>query len=121
MAMIDWSEPIFHDNSVTPMNIIRKPDLIELPNGIEDIGGSNKEGIGMGLFPIGETVIVTYTATDESGNNSTCKLDITVQGIRHINNDSCSYISKINQKIYYDIIVNIFILRALLPITVGSN
>ena len=77
--MIDWSEPIFHDNSVTPLKIERQPDRL---NGIQDIVGNNKEGIGMGLFPIGETVAVTYTATDESGNNSTCKLDITVQGIR---------------------------------------
>ena len=38
------------------------------------------DGTGMGMFPIGETTTITYTASDESGNNSTCKLDITVQG-----------------------------------------
>lgn len=81
--MIDWSEPIFHDNSMTPLTIIRQPDRIEMPNGSEHVPGSNNEGIGMGLFPIGETVAVTYIAIDESGNNSTCKLEITVQGIRH--------------------------------------
>ena len=80
--MIDWSEPIFHDNSVTPLTIIRQPERIELPNGSESVRGSNNEGIGMGLFPIGETATVTYTAIDESGNNSTCKLEITVQGTR---------------------------------------
>ena len=78
--MIDWSEPIFHDNSVTPLKIDRQPDRL---NGIQNIVGNNKEGIGMGFFPIGETVAGTYTAIDESGNNSTCKLDITVQGTRH--------------------------------------
>ena len=80
--MIDWSEPIFHDNSVTPLTIIRQPERIELPNGSESVRGSNNEGIGMGLFTIGETSSVTYTAIDESGNNSTCKLEITVQGTR---------------------------------------
>ena len=80
MAMIDWSEPIFHDNSVTPLNIIRQPDRIGLPNGNQNVRGNDNEGIGMGLFPIGETVTVTYTAIDYSGNNSTCKLDISVQG-----------------------------------------
>ena len=38
------------------------------------------QGIGMGLFPIGISTIVKYTATDASGNNATCNLDITVQG-----------------------------------------
>ena len=80
MAMIDWSEPIFHDNSVTPLNISRTSDRMELPNMNENISRNTYEGIGMGLFRIGETVTVTYTAIDASGNNSTCKLDITVQG-----------------------------------------
>ena len=79
--MIDWSEPIFHDNSVTPLTIVRTPDKIELPNVNENHTGNVNEGIGMGMFPIGETVIVSYTAIDATGNNSTCKLDITVQGI----------------------------------------
>ena len=80
MAMIDWSEPIFHDNSVTPLTISRTPDRMELPDNNETSSGISSEGIGMGLFPIGETVSVAYTAIDASGNNSTCKLEITVQG-----------------------------------------
>ena len=81
MALIDWSEPIFHDNSVTPLTIIRTPDRIGLSNKNEGIPDVDYEGIGMGLFRIGETVAVTYTAIDASGNNSTCNLDITVQGM----------------------------------------
>ena len=80
MAMIDWSEPIFHDNSVTPLTIARTPDRMELPDNNETNSGISNEGIGMGLFPIGETVSVAYTAIDASGNNATCKLEITVQG-----------------------------------------
>ena len=82
--MIDWSEPIFHDNSVTPLTILRTPDRMELPSVNENISQNNYEGIGMGVFRIGETVNVAYTAIDASGNNSTCKLDITVQGFYHL-------------------------------------
>ena len=80
MALIDWSEPIFHDNSITPLTIIRTPDRIELLKIDDNLGDQAIEGMGMGLFPIGETIIVSYTAIDQSGNNSTCNLDITVQG-----------------------------------------
>ena len=81
MALIDWSEPIFHDNSITPLQIIRSPEKIEkTKNAGNLIEHTTFDGTGMGMFPIGETTTILYTASDESGNNSTCKLDITVQG-----------------------------------------
>ena len=33
-----------------------------------------------GRFAIGQTTQVNYKATDKSGNNSTCSMDIVVQG-----------------------------------------
>ncbi len=39
--------------------------------------------VQFGDFPIGETE-VTYRARDESGNEATCKLTITVQGRRFL-------------------------------------
>ena len=81
IALVDWSEPIFHDNSVTPLQIIRTPDRMNIPsmNGKNNAIMAEDQGIGMGLFPIGTSTIVKYTATDASGNNATCSLDITVE------------------------------------------
>ena len=80
--MVDWSEPIFHDNSVTPLQIVRTPDRMDISsmNGKNNAILAEDQGIGMGLFPIGTSTIVKYTATDASGNDATCNLDITVQG-----------------------------------------
>ena len=81
MALIDWSEPIFHDNSITPLQIIRSPERIEQTKNTGNLfDHTTDDGTGMGMFPIGETTMISYTASDQSGNNSTCKLDITVQG-----------------------------------------
>ncbi|XP_048255629.1 sushi, von Willebrand factor type A, EGF and pentraxin domain-containing protein 1-like [Haliotis rufescens] len=54
---VTWEEPQFSDNSEEGLNISRSHD--------------------QGWFPIGVTQ-VTYTATDGSGNNNTCILDISV-------------------------------------------
>lgn len=56
-AEVIWDEPQFSDNSgETP-----KVERTHAP----------------GLFPRGMTIVI-YTASDESGNNSTCKLEIEV-------------------------------------------
>lgn len=57
-ASVVWDEPVFSDNSGRPPTVERSHDP--------------------GRFPLGETQVV-YTATDESGNNSTCTLVIRVQ------------------------------------------
>nr|WP_290427025.1 HYR domain-containing protein [Algoriphagus limi] len=56
-ATVSWSQPFATDNSV----------VVNLISNIEP--GS--------VFPIG-TTRVTYTATDEAGNQSTCSFDVTV-------------------------------------------
>ncbi|KAK3090083.1 hypothetical protein FSP39_009008 [Pinctada imbricata] len=56
-ANVSWEEPVFTDNSEETPRIERSH--------------------APGLFPRGKT-IVTYTAFDESGNNSTCDIEITV-------------------------------------------
>ena len=85
MALIDWSEPIFHDNSITPLNVVRTPKKLISFGGAYGAfnsfdGGGDMDGMGLGVFPIGETTTIMYVAIDESGNNSTCILDINVQG-----------------------------------------
>ena len=60
-VQVIWDEPIFSDNSGHPVQV-----------------NSSHEP---GPFPFGETQ-VTYVAWDESGNNSTCIITITVQGIQ---------------------------------------
>ena len=55
---VTWDEPIFSDNSAKLANVQRSHDP--------------------GVFPLGETEIV-YTASDESGNNATCKIVVNVQ------------------------------------------
>ncbi|XP_076346234.1 sushi, von Willebrand factor type A, EGF and pentraxin domain-containing protein 1-like isoform X1 [Tachypleus tridentatus] len=55
---VSWEEPIFSDNSGSPVNVRRSHSP--------------------GLFPLGETVVI-YEAFDEAGNNNTCNLTITVQ------------------------------------------
>uniref|UniRef100_A0AAY4CTR2 Sushi, von Willebrand factor type A, EGF and pentraxin domain-containing protein 1 n=1 Tax=Denticeps clupeoides TaxID=299321 RepID=A0AAY4CTR2_9TELE len=61
-TVVFWEEPQFSDNSGAPLNISSS-----------HIPGS--------LFPDGETSVF-YTATDPSGNNRTCELIITVQGLK---------------------------------------
>ena len=58
MALIDWSEPIFHDNSITPLTITRSPGRIEIPTIDRNFLEQATEGMGMGMFPIGETTTV---------------------------------------------------------------
>ncbi|XP_063230514.1 sushi, von Willebrand factor type A, EGF and pentraxin domain-containing protein 1-like [Bacillus rossius redtenbacheri] len=53
-----WDEPQFHDNSGEPVKIRRSP-----------------EG---DLFDFGST-LVTYTVSDDAGNNSTCSFNVTVE------------------------------------------
>ena len=69
-AVVDWSDPIFHDNSLQPLKI----DQIG-PKGL-----LNTEGSSIATFAIGETTQVTYIATDTSGNEASCALNITLQG-----------------------------------------
>nr|XP_046174411.1 sushi, von Willebrand factor type A, EGF and pentraxin domain-containing protein 1-like isoform X1 [Oncorhynchus gorbuscha] len=59
-AAVSWEVPQFSDNSGGRLSVY----TTHTP-------GS--------LFPVGETV-VSYTATDQAGNNRTCHLTITVQG-----------------------------------------
>ena len=63
---IEWSEPIFHDNSLDDLAI----DVDITTNGL----------FADGRFAIGQTTEVRYKATDSSGNNSTCSMEISVQG-----------------------------------------
>ena len=58
-ANVTWEEPVFSDNSEEEPRIERSH--------------------APGLFPRGKTT-VTYTAYDESGNNNTCDVVITVIG-----------------------------------------
>ena len=57
---VEWDEPVFHDNSLTPLNVSRTADL-----------GSD--------FPIGVTN-VTYLARDLAGNKALCVITIQVEG-----------------------------------------
>ena len=63
---IEWSEPIFHDNSLDELSI--------------DVDITTNDNFADGRFAIGETTKVVYRATDSSGNNSTCSMEISVQG-----------------------------------------
>ena len=63
---IEWSEPIFHDNSLDEFSI--------------DVDITTNDNFADGRFAIGETTKVVYRATDSSGNNSTCSMEISVQG-----------------------------------------
>jgi hypothetical protein len=67
---IEWSEPIFHDNSLDELSV--------------DVDITTNGHFADGRFAIGQTTKVNYKATDSSGNNSTCSMEIVVQG-----NDIC--------------------------------
>ena len=58
---ITWEEPVFHDNSGQPVSVTQSHTQYD-------------------EFALGLTK-VTYTATDATGNNSTCVIEILVQGI----------------------------------------
>jgi hypothetical protein len=55
---VDWDEPLFHDNSREELLITQSHTF--------------------GRFPFG-TTLVTYTATDSSGNTAACSINITLQ------------------------------------------
>ncbi|KAL0279548.1 UNVERIFIED_CONTAM: hypothetical protein PYX00_001077 [Menopon gallinae] len=55
---VNWTEPIFTDNSVTPLKIEKSHEF--------------------GNFSLGTTTVV-YTATDASGNSVNCSLNITIE------------------------------------------
>ena len=57
---ITWEEPVFSDNSQQSVSVTQSHRPTD-------------------HFPLGLTR-VTYTATDESGNNNTCIVEILVQG-----------------------------------------
>jgi len=58
-AKITWDEPIFSDNSHAQVKV--------------------KQSHKPGIFPLG-TTLVYYTASDRYDNNSTCIIEIIVQG-----------------------------------------
>jgi CUB/sushi domain-containing protein len=60
-VMVDWDEPLFHDNSREPLSI--------------------NQSHTFGRFPFG-TTLVTYTAVDPSGNAAFCSINITLQSKR---------------------------------------
>ena len=74
-ALVDWSDPVFHDNSRTPLTTARTIVTKSQERQLEPDNGKS-----IGLFPIGETSQVLYTVTDASGNNASCTLNITLQG-----------------------------------------
>ena len=59
--VITWEEPMFHDNSEQPVSVTQSH--------------THYDDFALGLTK------VTYTATDATGNNSTCVIDILVQGM----------------------------------------
>lgn len=77
-AMVDWSPPVFFDNSLKEVRIKRKiwigKDEIQPSDVFED--GSTT----IAVFPIGTTSLVEYTAEDVYGNSAQCILNITLQG-----------------------------------------
>ena len=77
-ALVDWSDPVFHDNSRQPLTTART-----IVTSTQSSGGKvlDDSGKSIGLFPIGETSQVLYKVTDASGNNASCTLNITLQGI----------------------------------------
>jgi hypothetical protein len=62
---VDWDEPLFHDNSREELLITQSHTF--------------------GRFPFG-TTLVTYTATDSSGNTASCSINITLQSKLDITN-----------------------------------
>jgi len=67
---IEWTEPIFHDNSLDDIST-----SVEITTHGEPT---------FGHYVIGETAEAAYTATDSSGNNVTCTMKITVQSTINI-------------------------------------
>ena len=81
-ALVDWSDPVFHDNSRQPLTTART--MVTSSHRDSSSGGGevlDDSGKSIGLFPIGETSQVVYKVTDASGNNASCTLNITLQGI----------------------------------------
>ena len=69
-AEVEWSPPIFHDNSL--QDVFNMTLLIE--NEIKTTLAAKH------VFPIGKSTHVTYEARDKSGNVAKCEMEITVQG-----------------------------------------
>ena len=77
-AMVDWSQPIFHDNSLKDVNVTR---TIWIRGQILDPSEILEDGpTTITTFPIGSTNRIEYVATDISGNRAVCVLNITLQG-----------------------------------------